>query len=481
MATNLIELARRWRPRHPERAQLEELRERLERTTRQLKYAREVAASLSARVAALGLSEPVTGLPNRNACLDALDQALKQLRENPGPRLAVFSVCFAGLQRVADMFGYPVLDRLLLEAARRAEFLLGPSVTVFRAGETRLAILVGDVRNESRAEGLAVSLRDALRQECQIDGGHFHLDPQIGIACVAGGHEGADQILSRAVQAMYRAAEPGYPGFASFRERSADDVALRLMLEAGVRRALALDEFVLWYQPVFDNFSNAITGFEALLRWEHPSDGVREPAAFLAVAQDSGLMSEITHWVLREAASQAAVWAKGANERLFISVNLTAESFAEPSLVEEIEALLHEYELQSGALRLDISESTVAANVTRTAKRISALKGLGVPVWLDDFGAGYSSLSYLRTLECQGVKLDAAFVSRMVQDSRDFGLVKSLIDLLRNLQMSCLAEGVETQDQRELLALAGCELCQGYVFAHPLPAVEAQRLLAAGD
>lgn len=481
MAPSLIELARRWRPRQPESAEIEQLRVRLEHTTRQLKYAREVAASLSARVAARSLSEPATGLLNRNSCLDAIDQALKQLREQPGPRLAVFAVGLDGLQRVADMFGYPVLDRLLLEAARRIEVLFGPSDTVFRTGETRLAVIAGDVRNESRAEALAIALRDTLRRECRMDGGSFHPDPRIGVACVAGGYESADQILGRAVLAMYRAAEPGFPGVASCRERSADEVAQCLMLEAGLRRALAQDEFILWYQPVFDNFSDAISGFEALLRWEHPVDGIREPSDFLPVARSLGLMSEISRRVLRKAVAQAATWSRGAHERLFISVNLTAESFADPNLLSEIEALLVEYQLPPQVLRLEISEGTVTGNVTRTAKRIHALKEWGIPVWLDDFGSGSTCLHDLRTLEVQGVKLDAAFVARLGTDARDFGMVKSIIDLLRHLEMACVAEGVETQEQRGLLALAGCGFCQGYVLAHPMPALEAQRLLGARD
>jgi EAL domain-containing protein (putative c-di-GMP-specific phosphodiesterase class I) len=299
----------------------------------------------------------------------------------------------------------------------------------------------------------------------------------IGIACVAGGYECADQVLGRAVLAMYRAGEPGQHGVAMFRERSADDVADRLRLEADVRRALELDEFVLWYQPVFDTYSSSVAGFEALLRWNHPRDGVREPASFLPVADEIGLMSDITRWVLREAASQAATWAQCPNDGLFISANLTAESFSEPNLVGEIADLLMEFQLPAGKLKLEIVESTVVANVTRTAQLIDTLKDLGVPVWLDDFGTGYSSLSYLRALAFQGVKLDASFVARMVVDSRDFGLVKSIIDLLQYLEMSCVAEGVETRDQRELLALAGCELCQGFVFAHPMPAAEAGRLL----
>ena len=264
MAPSLMELARRWRPRQPENAEIEQLRIRLERTTRQLKYAREVAASLSARVATRRLSEPVR----------------------------------AGVEIIARESG--------------------PADTVFRTGETRLAVIAADVRNESRAEALAVALRDALRAECQIDGGYFHPDP------------------------------------------------------------LALDEFVLWYQPVFDNFTNVLSGFEALLRWEHLVDGIREPSEFLPVAQEMGLMSEITHRVLRKAAAQAATWARGAHERLFISVNLTAESFAQAHLLTEIESLLAEYELRLGALRLEISDA-VAANVTRAGKRVSALKELGIP------------------------------------------------------------------------------------------------------
>jgi predicted signal transduction protein with EAL and GGDEF domain len=408
--TNLSELARLLGPRRPERLEIEQLNERLERTNRQLKYAREEVVALSARVAASGLSEPITGLPNRNACLDAIDRTLKHLRHSPGRQVAILSVGFERLQRVADVFGYPVLDRLLLEAARRIETVLGPSDALFRTGETRLALIIGD--------------------------------PHIGIACVVGGYECADQILGRAVLAMYRAGEAGHHGVAMFQERSADDVADRLRLEADVRRALELDEFVLWYQPVFDTYSNSVAGFEALLRWNHPRDGVREPASFLPVANEIGLMSDITRWVLRGAANQAAVWAQGPNEGLFISANLTAESFAEPNLVGEIADLLMEFQLPAGKLKLEIVESTVVANVTRTAKLINTLKDLGVPVWLDDFGTGYSSLSYLRALAFQGV-----------------------------------TEGVETRDQRELLALAGCELCQGFVFAHPMPATEAGRLL----
>ena len=417
----------------------------------------------------------VTELPNRSACLGAIDRTLKYLRRGAGRHAAVLSVGFERLQRVADVFGPAVLDRLLLEAARRIELVLGPAANPFRTGETRLALIVADVGDDCGAVALANSLADALKPVCQVDAGCFYLDPHIGVARVSRGRECADRVLSRAVLAMHRAGEPGHHGVALFEERSADDAARRLVLEADVRRALELDEFTLWYQPVFDTYAHSVAGFEALLRWNHPREGLREPASFLPVAHEIGLMGEITRWVLREVSRQAAAWAR--HEPLFVSANLTAESFSDPNLATQVADLLTEYRLPPGMLKLEIVESTVVADVTGAAKLINALKQLGVPVWLDDFGTGYSALSYLPALAFQGVKLDASFVARMTRDARDFGLVKTIIDLLQYLEMSCVAEGVETRDQHELLALAGCELCQGYVFAHPMPAAAAGRLL----
>lgn len=416
-------------------------------------------------------------LPNRSACLGAIERILKSLRRGTGRNAAILSVGFEKLQRVADVFGCPVLERLLLDAVRRIELLLGDAVISFRIGETRLALIIADVGDSAGALEIAASLAQALRQACEVDGRRFYLDPCIGIARVSAGYEGADRVLSRAVLAMYRGGESARHGVALFEERAADDVAQRLVLEADIRRALELDELVLWYQPVFDTYNNRVAGFEALLRWNHPRDGLREPASFLPVAHEIGLMSEITRWVLRAASRQAAAWSRHAGARTFISANLAAESFSEPDLARQVADLLQQYRLRPGALKLEIVERTVIADVARAAQLINALNEIGVPVWLDDFGTGYSALSYLRALAFQGVKLDASFVARMAVAARDFGLVKSIIELLQYLEMSCVAEGVETCDQRELLALAGCGLCQGYLFAHPMPALEAGRLL----
>jgi predicted signal transduction protein with EAL and GGDEF domain len=422
------------------------------------------------------LSDPrVTELPNRSAFVGALERALKDLRRGVGRQVAVFSVGFERLQRVADVFGYAVLDRLLLEAARRIGFIIGHEASSFRSGETRLALIIAGVSDNAQALALANVLAERLRQLCEVDGSRFYLDPHIGIARAAGGYEGAERVLGRAVLAMYQAAEPGHHGVALFEERSANDVVQRVVLEADLRRAIDLEEFVLWYQPVVDTYTSSVAGFEALLRWNHPRDGLREPASFLPVVHEIGLMGDITRWVLRQVARQAATWSR--HDSIFISANLTAESFADLELVRQVEDLLREFRLPPGALKLEIVESTVIADVPHAVSVINTLKDLGVPVWLDDFGTGYSALSYLRSLAFQGVKLDASFVARMARDAHDFGFVKSIVDLLQYLRIACVAEGVETREQQELLALAGCELCQGFLFAAPMPAIEAGHLL----
>ncbi len=191
---------------------------------------------------------------------------------------------------------------------RRIELLLKPQDVLFRIGDTRLALIVNDVADDNSAATLAAALGESLRQPCHIEGGRFHLDPNIGIACVTGGFECSDHILDHAGLAMNQARAADRHGVCLFQKRSADEVALRLQLEADLRRAIELQEFVLWYQPVFDIDSNAIAGFEALLRWNHPREGLWAPARFLPIAHEMGLMSAITHWVLREAARQAAAW-----------------------------------------------------------------------------------------------------------------------------------------------------------------------------
>ena len=389
----------------------------------------------------------------------------------------MFSLGFERLQRVADGYGYRLVDRLLLEAARRVEQLLEPQDFLSRIGDTQLALVVADVCDRNGAATLANLISDSLRAPCEIEGRRFHLDHSIGVACVDDGHEYADQILDHAMLAMHEKRSSNGRPVQIFQPRSADELASRLQLESDLRHAVDRGEFVLWYQPTFDGNSGTVTGFEALLRWNHPRDGLVLPARFLTIAHEMGLMTEITHWLLREVARQASAWQRHSSDRFFISANLSAESFTDANLTSEIAELLVEYQIPARRIKLEIVESTVVADVSSAAKLITALKDLGVVVLLDDFGTGYSSLSYLRALAFQGVKLDRSFVARMAADSRDFGLVKAIIDLLHYLEMSCVAEGVETQEQRDLLRVAGCDLFQGYLFAKPMPADEAAKLL----
>jgi diguanylate cyclase (GGDEF)-like protein len=459
------------------RLQFDRLTRSFERSEAQLAHAVGEIETLHARLMTSGLREPVTGLPNRRACLEAIDRALARQRKDTGRHVAVLSLGFERLQRVADVHGHPLADRLLLEAAGRVEQLLEPHDFLSRIGDTQLALIVPDVRDAKAAAHLAGLIAEVLRPPCDLEGRRFHLDQKIGVASSASGLDNADQILTHAILAMHQASQSDARTIQIYQPRSANELATRLQLESDLRQALERNQFVLWYQPIFDNSATAIAGVEALLRWNHPREGLLLPERFLSVARDMGLMSDITHWLLREVVKQAAQWQRSGDRRFFISANLTAESFGDSNLVAEISELLLEFRVPARRIKLEIVETTVVADVSGVSRLINTLKELGIEVWLDDFGTGYSSLSYLRALAFQGVKLDRAFVAHMAADTRDFGLVKSIIDLLHYLEMLCVAEGVETSEQRDLLRIAGCDLYQGFLFARPMPAASAEQRL----
>ncbi len=458
------------------REQVARVGTRLDRRSRQLGEARSEVEKLHAQLLTVTLREPVTGLPNRKACLEALDRMLRRMRRASGRRVAVFTVGFEKLQRVSDAYGHAIVDRLLLQAARRIELMLEPQDFLSRVADTQFAMVVTGVRDESGARTLAKLMSEALRKPCEVDNRRFHLEPAVGVVTVESGWQEADEVLKHATFAMSRAAKDG-SGLCVFQARTADEVAGRMQLECDLRRAIERQELVMWYQPVFDVRSQAVAGFEALLRWRHPTEGLILPGRFLPIAHESGLVAEITHWVLRDVARQAVEWNTAYGADFFVSANLPAESFSDTNLAGEIAELLAEFAVPPRLLKLEVVESTVIADVARASQLISTLKELGVAVWLDDFGTGYSSLSYLRALAFQGVKLDRSVVARLAVDARDFGLVKTIVDLLHYLEVSCVAEGVETAEQRDILRLAGCDLYQGFLSARPMPAAEAGLLL----
>jgi EAL domain-containing protein (putative c-di-GMP-specific phosphodiesterase class I) len=299
--------------------------------------------------------------------------------------------------------------------------------------------------------------------------------PRIGIAETASGYEYAETLLDHADAALGAVPSDSRRPWRRFDAATSAESAGRLQLEADLERALEENQFVLEYEPFIAAANQEVAGFEALIRWYHPTQGRLSPSQFLPIALQSRLSHRLNAWIMREAARQASVWRRAGHHDLFINFNLTAEAFLRPELPDEVAALLTEFSLPGSQLVIELTEATLVQDLGGTARILRRLADMGVNAWLDDFGTGYSSLSHLRALPLKGVKLDRSFIERIEFDSRDFGFMKALIDLASYLGMQSIAEGIETFAQYELVALTTCDLYQGHHFAPSLSAEAADR------
>jgi EAL domain-containing protein (putative c-di-GMP-specific phosphodiesterase class I) len=279
-----------------------------------------------------------------------------------------------------------------------------------------------------------------------------------------------------ALTAIYRGAPQRYCRFDSARARAA---VSRLQLEVDLDRAFEEGQFVLEYEPFVIPVAQSVAGFEALIRWNHPTEGRLPPGRFVPIALQAGMSHRLNQWVLREAARQASLWRRAGHTELFINFNLSAEAYLRPHQVEEIAAVLAEFDLPGEQLIVELTESTLVQDIRGAARTLKRLSELGVGAWLDDFGTGYSSLSHLRALPLKGVKIDRSFIESIDLDSRDFGFLKALIDLISYLGMHSVVEGIETASQYELLSLTACDLYQGYYLAHSMSPIDAEHWMKA--
>lgn len=301
----------------------------------------------------------------------------------------------------------------------------------------------------------------------------------IGIATFPANGEDTSIILRNAGAALYRAKQQGGNNYQFYAADMNAQAVKRLALESSLRRAIENQEFVTYYQPVVNLTSSEVLGSEALVRWAHPEFGILPPAKFIGLAEDTGLITEIGDFVLREACRQAREWQDEGLGRLRIAVNISARHFQQAGFVERIMEILLETRLDPGCLDLELTETSIMDNAQKAAAVLSDIRGLGVRVSIDDFGTGYSSLSYLKTLPIDNLKLDQSFVKGATTDPDDAALVMAIVTLAHNLRLNVIAEGVETEDQLAFLRLLRCDEGQGYLFGRPVPATTFRSLLAA--
>jgi len=433
--------------------------------------------------------DTLTSLFNRGAFFERLAHALSVARRH-GQLLAVLFIDLDRFKDVNDAFGHLTGDEVLKIMARRISDTIRASDTAARLGGDEFIVLAENVAREQDVSDFAQRLLDVLSEPFSLLGQECRLSASVGIAmCPQDGDEGAT-LLKKADIAMYRAKASGRNGLAFFSEVDSRPAEERIVMGAGIRRALDTNQLRLLYQPKVSVRTGAMTGVEALVRWEHPERGLLLPDLFIPLAEDSGLIRHIGRWVLHSACAQALAWQAQGTGPIRVAVNLSPRQFSDERLVIEIAHALAQTELPAHLLEVEITESMMMENPERAAETLREIKEMGVHVSIDDFGTGYSSLARLKKFPIESVKIDRSFIRDIAADPDDAAIVSAVIAMAHSLRLKVIAEGVETQDQVRFLRERACDEIQGFYYSRPVTAPEiaafsarhsANRLEAVGD
>lgn len=420
------------------------------------------------RLETLTTQDEVTGLANRTLWYDRLASALAVARRNPGASLAVMVLDINQFKMYNDTLGHEAGDELLRKIAERVQKVLRDTDTLARLGGDEFGIVLPMVQDaEKAAERVAREVMSALSAPFSFKGRELCLSSSIGIAVYPQHGEDPHSLASHADSAMYRAKWNSAP-FLFFETEEDASATEHLQFSGQLHGALEREEFELHYQPKIDLASGRISGAEALLRWKHPQQGLVLPKRFITVAEQLGMISPITDWVLDTALAHSKQW-RAAGEPVAISINVSARSFHSPGLIAGIRQALVKAGVEGSQLEVEITEDTLMSDLDHGAGILEELSRLGVSIAIDDFGTGYSSLSYLKRLPINTLKIDQSFLQDMANDPRDVAIVRSIIELGHNLNCKVVAEGVEAQGVREQLEKLGCDLVQGFHISKPLP------------
>jgi diguanylate cyclase (GGDEF)-like protein/PAS domain S-box-containing protein len=434
------------------------------------------------------VSDALTGLPNRLLFIDRLVRLIEHTKRHKDYLFAVLFLDLDGFKMINDSLGHVFGDQLLVGVANRLEKCLRVSdtvtrieklFTIARLGGDEFTILLDQVRDPSDATLIAERLMNALAAPFSLNGQKIFTSMSIGIALSSIGYDNPEDILRDADTAMYRAKSLGKARYAVFDLDMRASVIARLQLETDLRDALEREEFRNFYQPIVSLDSGRITGFEALLRWQHPTRGLLQPLDFIPVAEETGMIRELGWWNLQKACRQISTWNACRNGRppLTISVNLSVKQFLQPNLVTEVRELLREIGLPPDTLKLEITESTVMTDPSAAVEMLLQIKSLGVQLSIDDFGTGYSSLSYLHRFPLDTLKIDRSFTKAMGQGGDSMEILRTILPMANSLRLNVVAEGVETAEQLAILRKLRCEYAQGYYFSEPVTADQARALL----
>lgn len=421
----------------------------------------------------------LTGLPTQPLLMSRLEQVFNRFQQEPAHAFAVFVLGIDRFHVVNDSLGYAVGNQLLIAIAQRLQTCLPSNATIARLTSDKFAVLLEDAQEIKAAASMADYIQQTLSSPFALEQQEIFVTASIGITCAGAGGNQPEDWLHDADTAMHRAKALGGAQHIIFDAKLRLEANFRLRLETDLRLALERKEFRVHYQPIMPLKKGEISGFEALVRWQHPEQGLIAPAKFIPLAEETGLINSIGQWVLREACQQLRTWQQQfpLDTPLTMSVNISAQQLAQPDLLEQIQQILQETELLPHHLKLEITESTIMENPEKAISTLQNLKALGVQISIDDFGTGYSSLAYLHQFPIDTLKIDRCFISRVDKDFDQLELVKTIVHLAWNLGMEVIAEGIETKQQVEHLKMLGCDFGQGYLFSKPIDSEAAELLV----
>jgi diguanylate cyclase (GGDEF)-like protein len=425
------------------------------------------------------LRDNLTGLLQRSVFIDRVDHALARLDPESSSLIAVVYIDINHLKLVNDAFGHQIGDQLLVEFAQRLKAALRSEDTISRLGSDTFALLREDTASYSEIANTIENLYASLDQPFLIANQSIQVDASMGIALGDSTSKHPEDLLRDASIAMYRAKQASGQRYCLFEDAMQTRIEGDLRLEIALRQAIQNQELVLHYQPIVLIRSKETIGFEALVRWQHPEQGLLSPGKFIQLAEKTGLIIPLGWWVLREACRQLKTWQDDSTEakNLFVSVNMSSKQFSQGDVVEKIQSILADTQLQGENLKLEITESVLIENSVSIVEQLIRIRKLGIKLSIDDFGTGYSSLSYLYRFPFDTLKIDRSFIEDADTSYDKLEILQSMVRLAWNLGLELVAEGIETEKHYSQLKALRCESGQGYLFSRPLEATAMEALI----
>lgn len=424
------------------------------------------------------LHDHLTGLPNRALFLDRLARTIVRSADK-GRTLGVLYINLDRFQAINDHYGHQMGDKVLVNVGDRLQQILKPSDTVARFGSDEFVVLIDDCSNKDDVRSVAQKVLSVFEAPMDVNGVEFNIAASFGLDFSRNSGTTHEEIAQNAQLAMFKAKEGGLRYCVEYSDQMREGIINVVAVENDVKRALDNNEFEAFFQPIVNISDGRLYGFEALARWIHPERGLVSPGEFIPVAEASGLIVPLGLHILEDACSTLTSWRERfpGTDKLTMSVNISAKQFIDPGLVEEVEAILKRTKLPPELLKLEITETVVMSDAIESTKRLDALKSLGLLLAIDDFGTGYSSMSYLQKFPMDQLKVDLSFVRKMEEAAENIEIVRAIVNMAHSLRLRVVAEGIETERQRDLLYSLQCDYGQGYLYSKPVPRDEAAGLM----